>query len=170
MPEFFLNLFRARDCVGDFFPQQLAVALPHPLHGGFDGGLRHPEFVAELRIRPPARLARLIVLQQLEQRGLATRRVFLAQPIQRLLQDGLRPPTLKDLVRRQFIHRFEEITILTSRLVQRNEDAATAALLRPILPALPPALRCRSSRPIAKVTSFCAWLSEARWSRRTNQR
>ena len=53
MPEFFLNLFRARDCVGDFFPQQLAVALPHSLHGGLDGGLRHREFVAKMRIGPP---------------------------------------------------------------------------------------------------------------------
>jgi len=29
--------------VGDFLPQQLAVVLPHPLHGGFQGGLCHAD-------------------------------------------------------------------------------------------------------------------------------
>ncbi len=131
MTEFFLNLFWARDRVGNFFPQQLAVALPHPLHGGLDGGLRHRELVAQLRVRPPARLVWLIILQRLKQRGPAARRVFLAQPIQRRLKDGLGPSTFKDLIRCQFIHRLEKITILTGRLVQRNEDAVTSALLAP---------------------------------------
>ena len=31
MTEFFLDLFRACDGVSDLFPQQLAMALPHPL-------------------------------------------------------------------------------------------------------------------------------------------
>jgi hypothetical protein len=29
--------------VGDFFPQQLAVTLPHPLHGGLDRGFSRPD-------------------------------------------------------------------------------------------------------------------------------
>lgn len=40
MPEFFLNLFRARNRVSNLFPQQLAVAMPHSLHGGLNGGSR----------------------------------------------------------------------------------------------------------------------------------
>jgi hypothetical protein len=41
MPEFFLNLSRARNRVSNLFPQQLAVAMPHWLHGGLNGGSPH---------------------------------------------------------------------------------------------------------------------------------
>ena len=86
-------------------PQQLAVALPHPLHGGFHGSLGHRELVAELRVRLPARFARLIILEPLEQSGLAARHVFLAQAIQRRLHDRLCPAPFENLIRRQLIDR-----------------------------------------------------------------
>jgi hypothetical protein len=136
MPEFFVNLFRARDRVSDFFPQQLAMALPHSLHGGLDGGLRHAELSAQLRVRPTAWLAGLKILQLIEQRRLATRRVLLSQLVQRRLQDGLGPPTFKNLIRCQLIHRFEEITTFAGRFVQRNKYTPASALLSPGLPAL----------------------------------
>jgi hypothetical protein len=41
MPQFILNLFGTRNRMRDFFSQQLAVPLPHPLHGRLDGRLRH---------------------------------------------------------------------------------------------------------------------------------
>ena len=78
MPEFFIDLFRARDRVGNFFPQQLAVALPHPLRGGFHGRLVHRELIAELRVRAPARLTWLVILQQFEQCALVARHELLA--------------------------------------------------------------------------------------------
>ena len=66
MPEFFFDLFRARDRVGDFFPEQLAVALSHSLHGGLDGGFCHRELFAELRVGSAAWLVRHIILQPLK--------------------------------------------------------------------------------------------------------
>ncbi len=47
------------------------------------------------------------------------------------MQKRLRPPELEDLIGRQMIHRFEEVTLFARRLVQRDEHAPPAALLGP---------------------------------------
>ena len=136
MSNLFLNLFRARDRVGNFLPQQFPVTLPHPLHGGLDGRLRQAEDLAQLRVRLSARLARLVILKQLEQLRLAARRILLAQAVKRRLQDRLRPPALEDLVRRQFIHGFKEITVLPGHGIERNNHLPAATLLAPGFAAL----------------------------------
>jgi len=89
MSDLFLDFFRTRDRVPDFLPQQFSVTLTHPLHRGFDRCFRHRKFDAQLRVRRPSRLTRLIILQQIEKRGLVPSYVFFAQPIQSRLNDAL---------------------------------------------------------------------------------
>ena len=133
MPEFFLDLLRTCDRVGDFLAQQFPMPVPHALHSGFHRGLGHPEFLTQLRVGFSTRFARLVILQALEQRRLATRGVFLAQAVQRGLKDRLRPPPLKDLIRRQFIHRLQQVTLFASVRIERNKHPPPPRFCAPAL-------------------------------------
>jgi len=106
------------------------------MHGPFDGGFRHAQVLTQLRVGASARFARLVVLQNIEQNGLPKCDVLLAQPVHGGLQDLLGPTAIKNLNGRKFIHRLEEIARFANRLVQRNELAPPAPLLRTAPPAL----------------------------------
>ena len=136
MPKLFLNLFRTRDRLGDFFAQQLAVALPHSMHGGLNSGFGHSKFDAKVCVRPSARLTWLIVILQVEKCGLSTRCVFLAQAGQSRLQDRLRPSTFEDRVRRQMIDGLGQVTCVIDGSTERYEELAAATLLGACFAAL----------------------------------
>ena len=94
------------------------MALPHSMHGPFDGGFRHAQVLTQLHVGASARFARLVVLQNIEQGGLPTCDVLLAQPVQAGLQNPLGPAAIKNLNGRKFIRRLQEIARFANRLVQ----------------------------------------------------
>jgi hypothetical protein len=68
------------------------------------------------------------------------------------LQDGLRPPAFKHLVRGQFIHRFEEVTLFASGRVERNELLHPRAFV--LLPSGAVRIESSSGKP-AGTTGTC---------------
>lgn len=125
------HLLGRSDRLRDYLAQNLAVTFAQALHGGFDGGFGRSQTDADLRVRQRPGLARLEIFQCCKQGSLSDRAVFRGEAIERRCSSVCCPSTFKNLVRRQLIYGFEEVTLLTGRHVERNEYTITAALLCP---------------------------------------
>src|ERR1051326_5370518 len=136
VPNLFIHFLGAADGGGDFTAQQVAMAQAKPMGGGLDGGFGQPEPRSDLRITAPSALARLEVLQLIEQFLLAIRLVLLPQSRHSALHESLRPAPLIDLVGRPLIRRLEGVTFRLLQFIQGEDDLSTAALLGAGLVAL----------------------------------
>ena len=98
----FLSHFLGRgDGIGDFLPEELAIALAKAVDGHFHGPFGHAELCGQRRIGLGLAVSDQARFERVEHFPGARRRVLFAQPVQGLLKQCESPAPFKALLGRQ---------------------------------------------------------------------
>lgn len=121
------HLRRAGDGAGDLGAQRLGVTLAQPMHGHLHRALALAELRRNGGVWNRAAITGERDLELLQLFSLASSREFRAQLFQNLIEQGQRPATLEQFLRRLRVARLQAVTLLGGLRVDGNVNVSAAA-------------------------------------------
>src|SRR5439155_22720411 len=107
--QFLLDLLLTPDRVRDLFAQQGTIPLPQTMHRHLHRALAHADSASELGVGQRMAFTGQAVFQQIKQRSLARRDMFLTQPRQHLFEQRQRPAPLENFVGGKGVDRLQTV-------------------------------------------------------------